>query len=214
MGMAVSRTILPRKGFIQPQHGLTGYEADQDANWLLLDTKVAFISDLPLPQSADLGINGVVSGFALSPSTSLIPMLSPGVLYAQGNRYAPGSAPAPPAAPANAATYLFYNSAGTFYYEPSAVGASAGDALIGQVITTVSTVNAVIQATRIFGQVAVSATAAGNFTVPHILGRAPVGAVVQMTSAGAIWFQAGLYDATNLYLTGSASGVTARVQVW
>src|SRR5439155_22214616 len=29
--MAVTRTVLPRKGLVQPQHGLTGYEADQDA---------------------------------------------------------------------------------------------------------------------------------------------------------------------------------------
>jgi len=60
--MAVSRTVLPRKGLVQPQHGLTGYEADQDANWQLLDTNVAFLSDLATPQATDLGINGVVFG--------------------------------------------------------------------------------------------------------------------------------------------------------
>ena len=31
--MAVVRTVLPRKGIIQPQHG-DNYEADLDANWL------------------------------------------------------------------------------------------------------------------------------------------------------------------------------------
>src|SRR5438445_12178256 len=98
--MAVTRTILPRKGLVQPQHGLTGYEADQDANWLLLDTNVAFLSDVATPQAGDLGINGVVSGFTLSASSSLTPGLAVGVIFAQGNRYAPASAPVPPAAPA------------------------------------------------------------------------------------------------------------------
>ena len=74
--MAVTRTILPRKGLVQPQHGLTGYEADQDANWLLLDTNVAFLSDVETPQTNDLGINGVVSGFTLSASSSLTPGLA------------------------------------------------------------------------------------------------------------------------------------------
>jgi hypothetical protein len=44
--MAVTRTILPRKGLIQSQHGLTSYEADQDQNWELLDANVAFMADL------------------------------------------------------------------------------------------------------------------------------------------------------------------------
>ena len=72
--MAVSRTVLPRKGLVQPQHGLTGYEADQDANWQLLDTNVAFLSDLAPPQATDLGINGVAWGLALSTSASLTPV--------------------------------------------------------------------------------------------------------------------------------------------
>ncbi len=87
--MAVTRTILPRKGLVQPQHGLTGYEADQDANWLLLDTNVAFLSDVETPQTSDLGINGVVSGFTLSASSSLTPGVASGILFAQGSRYAP-----------------------------------------------------------------------------------------------------------------------------
>src|SRR5881396_3158231 len=53
--MAVTRTILPRKGLVQPQHGLTGYEADQDANWLLLDANVAFLSDVETPQTTTSG---------------------------------------------------------------------------------------------------------------------------------------------------------------
>jgi hypothetical protein len=210
--MAVTRTILPRKGLIQPQHGLTGYEADQDGNWAVLDANVAFVSDL---LHRDLGMNGVVSGFNLSTSASLTPGLSAGVLYAQGRRYAPALAPALGPAPASATSYLFYNSNSGFYYQAAAVGAASGDALIGQVLTGAAAVTAVAPATRIYGQVAASPGAAGNFTLPHGLGRTPVGAVIQMTSSGAIWFQAaGMFDGTNVYLVASGAGVTAQVQVW
>ena len=133
----------------------------------------------------------------------------------QGYRYAPASAPAVPAAPPAATSYLFGNSDLGFYYQAGAVGASAGDALIGQVVTSASAVTSVTQAARIYGQVSLSPGAAGNFTVAQWLGRTPVGATIQMTSAGAIWFQPGtLYDGTNLYLAASGAGVTGKVQVW
>lgn len=208
--MAVTRTVLPRKGLIQSQHGLTGYEADQDANALLLDQNVAFISDLLF---GDLGINGVVSGFALSTASSLTPALTAGVLYAQGQRYAPASAPAIPASPASATSYLFYNSSTGFYWQAAASGATAGDALIGQAVTSASTVTAISQATKIMGRVAVAPAGAGNFTQPHLLGRAPVGAVLQPASSATIWFQSPSYDSANLYLAASAAGAAA-VLVW
>ncbi len=211
--MAVTRTVLPRKGLIQSQHGLTGYEADQDANWALLDANIAFT---PADQvEAQLGVNGVISGFALSTSSSLTPGLTTGILFAQGSSYAPASSPVIAAAPASLTSYLFYNSASGFYWQSSAVGAHAGDALIGQVVTSATAVTAVKQSTTIMGQVALAPSGAGNFTVPHLLGRKPVAAVLQMTSSGSIWFQpATLWDATNLYLTASGSGITAFVQVW
>ncbi|HLI30345.1 MAG TPA: hypothetical protein VKV79_04500 [Terriglobia bacterium] len=208
--MAVTRTVLPRKGLIQSQHGLTGYEADQDANALLLDSNVAFISDLMFN---DLGINGAVSGFALSAAATLTPGLTTGVLYAQGHRYAPASPPAIPAAPASATSYLFYNLSSGFYWQASAVGATIGDALIGQVVTSATTVTAVTQATKIMGQIALAPGSAGNFTVQHFLGRAPLGVVIQLTSNIAVWFQIPGYDATNLYLSASASG-TATALIW
>lgn len=208
--MAVTRTVLPRKGLIQSQHGLTGYEADQDANALLLDANVAFVSDLLF---GDLGINGVASGFALSTSVSLTPGISVGSLYAQGQRYAPAQAPAIPAAPASTTSYLFYNSSSGFYWQASAVAATAGDALIGQVITSASAVNAVTQATKIMGQIALAPGATGNFTVQHFLGRKPAGVVVQLTSNITIWFQSPGYDATNLYLSASSGG-TATALIW
>jgi len=57
--MAITRTVLPRKGFVQPQHGLTGYEQDMDGNMSLLDANVVFASDIVLeptrPSSFSLG---------------------------------------------------------------------------------------------------------------------------------------------------------------
>ncbi|MGH9431177.1 MAG: hypothetical protein ACRD3T_06515, partial [Terriglobia bacterium] len=141
--MAVTRTILPRKGLVQSQHGLTQYEADQDSNWLLLDSNTAFISDLHF---GALGVNGLVSGFTLGVSSGLTPSIATGVLFAQGGRYAPAIAPGLGPAPANAASYLFYSSATGFYYQSSPVAAHAGDALIGQVVTSATAVTAVTQA--------------------------------------------------------------------
>ena len=76
-------------------------------------------------------------------------------------------------------------------------------------------VTSVTQATKIWGQLAVTPGAVGNFTVPHLLGRTPAGALIQMTSSGALWFQSSMmYDNTNLYLVASDPTVTAKVQIW
>ena len=164
---------------------------------------------------ADLGWAGVVSGFALSTSATLTPGLTTGVLYAQGKRYAPSSAPNPGAAPPSNTNYLFYNSTTGFYYQASPVGADPADALIGKVTTNATAVTAVLDATKLFGSLALAPSAPGNFTVQHYLGRAPKSAVLRMTSGGAIWFQSPTdMDDTNLYLVSSGVGVTAEVQIW
>jgi hypothetical protein len=157
----------------------------------------------------------VVSGFVLSASSTLVPGLTVGVLYAQGSAYAPATAPTLGPAPASQTSYLLYNSTSGFYYQASAVGAQAGDALVGAVTTSASAVIAVQQATPIFGAVSVAPSAAGNCTVPHLLGRVPLCAIIQMTSGGAVWFQTPTsYDGVNLYLVASDAGVTGRVIVW
>jgi hypothetical protein len=213
--MAVTRTVLPRKGLIQSQHGLTSYEADQDQNWALLDANVAFMSDLPLTPFQSLGWNGLVSGFALSTSSTLVPGITVGILNAQGVCYAPATAPTLSPAPASQTSYLFYNSVSGFYYQSGAVGATAGDALVGVVSTNTSAVIAVQPATPLFGAVSVASSTPGNCTVAHLLGRVPVCAFIQMTSGGAIWFQAPTsYDGVNLYLVASDAGVTGKVIVW
>jgi hypothetical protein len=218
--MAIVRTILPRKGFVQPQHGITQYESDMDGNMALLDANVAFLSDLASVADTlvgDLGLNGVVSGFQLATSNSLYPSVTNGILYANGSRYAPTD-PTLNAAPTNTTSYLFYqqeNWPSSYYYRPVLAALTPGDAFIGIIVTSGTQVTNVTQATSLFGQILVAPTAPGNFTVPHLLGRVPIGAHVRMTSPGAIWWQSPTdVDNVNLYLVASDAGVTAKVQVW
>jgi hypothetical protein len=63
--------------------------------------------------------------------------------------------------------------------------------------------------------IGIEAPQPGNFTVPHGLGCYPSAAVVQMNSAGLIYFQSPKeYDATNLYLAASDSKLTAQILIW
>jgi hypothetical protein len=218
--MAIVRTVLPRKGIIQPRHG-DNYEADLDTNWQIIDSLLQDAADVQAAVAAagsvetwleDRGLSGVISGFDLSTSATLTPGLAAGVLYAQGKRFAPGSAPNPGAAPANATSHLWYNSATGFYYNLTGIAGAAGDAYLGEVTTNATAVTSVVPATKLYGQVSVAPTAPGNFAVAHRLGRSPKAVLVQMTSGGAIWFQSPtLFDATNLYLVASAADLTAQI---
>ena len=120
--MAVVRTVLPRKGIIEPQHG-ANYETDLDTNWQIIDSLLqdanevqAAIDAAPTVSAwvSDRGISGVVSGFTLATSATLAPGLVAGVLYAQGARYAPTTSITLAAAPASSTSYLFYNATGGF----------------------------------------------------------------------------------------------------
>ena len=220
--MAIVRTVLPRKGIIQPRHG-DSYEADIDTNWSLIDSLLQDSVDVQAAVLAagtveawlkDRGVCGVVSGFALSTSASLTPGLATGILYAQGKRYAPASAPNPGPAPAGSTSNLLYNSAGGFYYNLTGSPTTAGDALIGQLVTNSTAATAVTPATKLWGFIPLAPGAPGNLTVQHLLGRAPAGAQVIMKSGGAIWFQSTKWDSANLYLVASSDGLSAEVQVW
>jgi hypothetical protein len=220
--MAVVRTVLPRKGIIQPQHG-DNYEADLDANWLTIDSSLQDAADVQAAVTAagtvstwlnDRGLSGVISGFDLATSATLTPALAVGVLYAQGNRYAPGSSPTLAAAPASSTSFVFYNSTTGFYYNLTGLPAATGDAYLGCVTTDSTHVTSVTSATKLFSQVQVTATAAGNFNWSHNLGRAPLGVLIYMTSGGALWFQSTTWDQTNVYLVASEAGVSAEVQIW
>jgi hypothetical protein len=221
--MAVVRTVLPRKGIIEPQHG-ANYETDLDTNWQIIDSLLQDANDVQTALQAaptvsawvtDRGISGVVSGFTLSTSATLEPGLAAGALYAQGIRFAPASSVGLAAAPANSTSYLFYNSTGGFYYNLTGVAGTPGDAFIGIVVTNSTAVTSVTQATKIWGRLLIAPGVAGEFSAPHLLGRTPAGALIQMTASGAIWFQSlTMYDNTNLYLVSSDSSVTAKVQIW
>jgi hypothetical protein len=221
--MAIVRTVLPRKGIIEPQHG-ENYESDLDTNWQIIDSLLQDANDVQSaiqaagvlsPLFTDLGISGVTSGLALSVAATLTPGLTSGALYAQGLRYTASAAPTLGAAPASATSYLWYNSTSGFYYSANPTPNATGDALIGQVVTSATAVTAVTNATKIFGAVSLAPAAPGNFTAQHFLGRAPAGVSVRMTSGGAIWFQSPTdVDGTNLYLVASGAGVTGKVVLW
>jgi len=220
--MAIVRTVLPRKGIIQPQHG-NNYETDLDTNWLTIDSLLQDANDVHNAVIAagtvaawlsDTGRSGVVSGFSLATSANLTPGLSSGVLYAQGVRSAPAT-PAPGNAPASSTSFLWWNSVTGFYFNLTGTPAAGGDAYLGTVTTDPTHVTAVANATKIYGRLAVTAAAAGSFSFAHNLGRIPLGVAVYMTSGGALWFQpANLFDATYLYLVASDVGITASIQVW
>lgn len=220
--MAIVRTVLPRKGIIQPRHG-DNYEADMDSNWSVIDSLLQDSADVQASVTAagtveawlqDRGLSGVVSGLALATSANLTPGISNGVLYAQGKRLALNS-PAPGAAPANSTSHLWYNAASGFYYNLTGAPAISGDAYLGAVTADATHITAVTNATKIYGQVPAAPSSPGNFTLPHWLGRVPAGALIRMTSSGAVWFQSPTdMDGTNLYLVASDTGVTAKVQIW
>jgi len=220
--MAIIRTILPRKGIIQPKHG-DNYEADLDTNWQVIDSLLQDAADVQAAVDAagtvavwlqDRGLAGVLSGFELSPSATLTPDLTPGVLYAQGIRYAPATA-SPGAAPASATSFLWWTSSGGFYYNLTGSPATAGDAYLGSVTADDTHVVSTTHATKLYGWLAVTAPTEGPFSVNHKLGRTPLGALLCPTSGGALWFQSPtMFDSTSLYLVASDAGVTGKVQIW
>ena len=63
-------------------------------------------------------------------------------------------------------------------------------------------------------EIALAPSVFGDFTVAHGLGSTPRLVLIQMTSAGFIWFQSPTrYDATNLYLTAS-DACTGKAEAW
>jgi hypothetical protein len=59
-----------------------------------------------------------------------------------------------------------------------------------------------------------TASAPGDFSVPHSLGVSPGLALVEMNSSGAVWFQIPSWDAFNIFLESSGPAVTGNVLVW
>jgi hypothetical protein len=63
-------------------------------------------------------------------------------------------------------------------------------------------------------QVAFTTIAPGPFTLAHNLGVVPGSVIIEMTSGGAVWFQAVRYDVNNLYLVASDAGLTGYAVVF
>ncbi len=78
---------------------------------------------------------GVIGGFALTMVAGLTPLLSIGALFAQGTLWLPTFAPTVPPAPANQYSYLAYNSTTGLYWTVNPNGTTAGDAVLGWVVT-------------------------------------------------------------------------------
>jgi hypothetical protein len=210
--MAVLRTVLSRKGLIQSQHGLTGYEADQDANWLLLDSNVAFTSDLP------------GSLYPLAPGTGLNLLIGAGYAWVAGSLivYAGGSL----AMAASATNYVFLNPAASYAPGSNTSGFPATSMPLAVVTTTALAISAITDRRTPFMMPAAAASGPaatislttagpGNFTQAHSLGRAPTACLIELTSAGAIWFQTPTkYDVGNVYLVAADTGLTADLKLW
>ena len=57
-------------------------------------------------------------------------------------------------------------------------------------------------------------TAPGNFTLAHNLGMIPVTVIFEFTIGGTVWFQTPRFDANNLYLVASDTGITGDAIVY
>lgn len=73
----------------------------------------------------------------------LIPQITKGVLFAQGQMYRPAAAPQLPAAPPNQLSYLYYSSVNGFYWSASSMPQAGDDACIGWVVATADEIIAV-----------------------------------------------------------------------
>ena len=60
----------------------------------------------------------------------------------------------------------------------------------------------------------VTSSAPGNFSVPHGLGVVPSLIEILLTAGGVIWAQTPTFDATNVYLVASDTGLTATISVY
>jgi hypothetical protein len=83
---------------------------------------------------------GVVAGFTLIPASGLSPLLTDGVLFAQGTMYRPGAATTLPALPASSRRWIWYHSSTGFYLTSTFAPTVADDAFIGWAVTNASDV--------------------------------------------------------------------------
>jgi hypothetical protein len=90
--MAVVRTVLPRKGIIQPQHG-DNYETDLDQNWQTIDSLLQDADDVVAALTAGQvaaapsapGNFTLAHGLGRAPYAAAICMTSGGAIWFQTN---------------------------------------------------------------------------------------------------------------------------------
>jgi uncharacterized protein YjbI with pentapeptide repeats len=107
--------------------------------------------------------------FELS-GNELVPTISLGVLFAQGQMYRPSVAPILPAAPASQQSWLFWNSGTGWYWKNSATPNTSDDACVGWVRTSATAV------------IAFSSSAIGTGEEAAIVSAGP--AAIEMGGAG------------------------------
>lgn len=80
-------------------------------------------------------INAYFGAGSFGGGAGLVPSLSLGVLFAQGTIWQPATVPTVSAAPTNQFSYLAYNSTTGLYWTTNPAGTTAGDAVLGWVVT-------------------------------------------------------------------------------
>jgi len=164
--------------------------------------------------------NGIAPGYAPTAGTGLILNLGSGTAFSGSTRidYAGGTVTL-----LNSTTnYVFLDSTVGYAPNSNTTGYPPSSIPICSVVTAGGVITVIVDDRSSFrggsnnyaGDVAITSTTRGDFTVAHGLGTTPTVAFVQMTSNGLIRFQATRYDATNLYLNASADGLLGHVSLF
>ena len=165
------------------------------------------------------GVTGVAICFILPVTSSVVPFLT----SAPGNFTVPHGLGATPKL-----VMVQMTSDGEVWFQPASYDATniyltasaaglTGNFVIWTVAWPVESISippTTLMTSTMVTEIPLAPGAPGNFTVAHGLGSMPIVALIRMTSDGEIWYQTARYDATNLYLTASAAGVTGVAEIW
>jgi phage tail sheath gpL-like len=144
----------------------------------------------------------------------LIPELSKGVLFAQGQMYRPDAAPVLQAAPPDQVSYLYYSSVSGWYWSASGTPTVADDACVGWVATTADEIIAV--SSRRIGTGAEAQIVPGGPVSAALINAGVAGTASGDTGAptGAPSFGLTVYGGTEGNLLTAAAQLVAEGQLW